>query len=79
MYYQNLFNQNYINELEYQRLCSQIDQIQFDMKQQEEIGKMVKALDDFFDSAQKIAPQYQNQANMACMFEICKRFYGNNY
>ena len=61
MYNENLFNQNYINELLKQR--AQIEQqIKFEMDQEKEIGNMLKALNDYFDAAQKIAPQYQGQA-----------------
>ena len=52
MYNENLFNQNYINELLKQR--AQIEQqIKFEMDQEKEIGNMLKALNDYFDAAQK--------------------------
>ena len=79
MNYQNLFNQNYINEQQYYELLKQKNQIEqqikFEQEQQVEIGKMLKALNDFFDAAQKIAPQYQNHASNLCIWEICKRLY----
>lgn len=79
MNYQNLFNQNYINEQQYYELLKQKNQIEqqikFEQEQQVEIGKMLKALNDFFDASQKIAPQYQNQASNLCIWEICKRLY----
>ena len=82
MYYQDLFNQNYINKNEYERILLQkayINQmVRIDEEQQKEIEKMTKALNDFFDAAEKIIPQYQNKANTMCILEIYKRFYKNN-
>ena len=74
MYNENLFNQNYINELLKQR--AQIEQqIKFEMDQEKEIGNMLKALNDYFDAAQKIAPQYQGQAMALSAMEIYNRLY----
>ena len=78
MYYQNLFNQNYINEAKYQEVLkkTQIEQqIMFDQEQKKEIAKMLKALDDYFNAAQKIAPQYQNDAFNACVLKISQKLY----
>ncbi len=74
MDYQNLFNEQYINQQHYKEIKSK----QFFLEQQQEICKMLKALDDFMESASKIAPQYQQQAFDACVSVICKRVYGNN-
>ena len=80
MYNQDLFNQNYINE-QYKELLMQKNQIEqqikFENEQQIEITKMLKALNDYFDAAQKIAPQYQGQAIALCAMEIYKRLYKN--
>ena len=79
MYNQNLFNQNYINETQYNELLKQkayLDKIQFEKEQQKEIGNMLKALNDYFDAAQKIAPQYQQDAFNLCVLEIYRRLYG---
>ena len=48
------------------------------MEQQKEIFNAVKALNDFMDAYNKIAPQYQEQAFNACIAEICGRLYGSN-
>ncbi len=81
MYNQNLFNQNYINEAQYNELLklrNQIDQqIKFEIDQQNEINKMLKALNDYFDAAQKIAPQYQGQAVALSAIEIYRRLNNN--
>jgi Na+/phosphate symporter len=74
MDYQNLFNEQYINQQHYKEIKSK----QFSLEQQQEICKMLKALDDFMESASKIALQYQQQAFDACVSVICKRVYGNN-
>ena len=74
MDYQNLFYEQYINQQHYKEINSK----QFFLEQQQEICKMLKALDDFMESASKIAPQYQQQAFDACVSVICKRVYGNN-
>ncbi len=74
MDYQNLFNEQYINQQHYEK----IKRKQFYSEQQQEFSKMLKALDDFMESAGKIAPQYQQQAFDACISVICKRVYGNN-
>ena len=74
MDYQNLFNEQYINQQHYKEIKSK----QFSLEQQQEICKMLKALDDFMESASKIAPPYQQHAFDACVSVICKRVYGNN-
>lgn len=76
MYYQNLFNQEYINK-QYYELLKQKEQREqqekFDREQKLEISKMIKALEDFFEASQKIAPQYESLALSSCIFEISKR------
>lgn len=76
MYYQNLFNQEYINK-QYCELLKQKEQREqqekFDREQKLEISKMIKALEDFFEASQKIAPQYESLALSSCIFEISKR------
>lgn len=76
MYYQNLFNQEYINK-QYCELLKQKEQREqqekFDREQKIEISKMIKALEDFFEASQKIAPQYESLALSSCIFEISKR------
>lgn len=74
MYYQNLFNNQYINQQYYQKLQEQ----QFQIEQQKEMYNMIKALNDFVDAANKIAPQYQQRAFEACVSTICEKLYGNN-
>lgn len=74
MNYQNLFNRQYINQQYYEELQRQ----QFYTEQQQEFAKMLKSLNDFIDSAGKIAPQYQQQAFDACVSTICRRVYDNN-
>ena len=79
MYYENLFNQNYINgyqeELK-QRLMWE-NQIKFATEQQMEILKTRKALNDFLDAMEKIAPQYQGEAMAVCVLDISQRLNRN--
>lgn len=79
MYNQNLFNPNYINEVQYNELLKQREQIEqqikFEIDQQNEINKMLKALNDYFDAAEKIAQQYQGQAMALSAVEIFNRLY----
>ena len=51
---------------------------QFYSEQQQECIKILKALNDFIESAGKIAPQYQQQVFDACVSAISRRVYGNN-
>lgn len=74
MDYQNLFNEQYINQQHYEEMKRK----QFYSEQQQEFSKMLKALNDFMESAGKIAPQYKQQAFDACVSAICRRLYGNN-
>lgn len=74
MDYLNLFNEQYINLQYYE----EIKRKQFYLEQQQEFTKMLKALNNFMDSASKIAPQYQKQAFDAYVTTICGRLYGNN-
>ena len=69
---QNLFDQYYINKNQYEQLEQMI---KFEIEQQLQIEKMVKALNDFFNAAEIISLQYQNQASTRCIWEICKRLY----
>lgn len=84
MYYQNLFNQDYINQgkyEQYERLKRERDYIdgliRIDEEQRKEITKMEKALNDFFDAAEKVIPAYQNQAKETCAGVICTRIFKN--
>ena len=69
MNYQNLFNKQYNEDMKIKQLYRE---------QQQEFEKMLKALNDFMDSAIKIAPQYQQQAFENCVNAICGRLLGNN-
>jgi hypothetical protein len=74
MNYQDLFNEQYVNQQYYQKIQEQ----RFYVEQQQEFTKMLNSLNDFMDSAYKIAPQYQQQAFNACICAICAKLYGNN-
>lgn len=74
MDYQNLFNEEYINHQYYEDMKRQ----QFYLEQEQEFIKMLKALNDFMESADKIAPQYQQHAFDTCILAICEKLFGNN-
>ncbi len=77
MYNENLFNPNYINKAKYEEALKQKaiieQQIKFEENQMLEIGNMLKAINEYFDAAEKVAPQYQNCAFDLCVLEIFKR------
>lgn len=62
--YEQLFNPQYVNE-DYIR--QQLQYQKFQAEQQEEIAKAVKAIHDYFASARKIAPEFQNEAFFQCV------------
>lgn len=72
MNYKNLFNKDYIN----QECYEEIEKNQFLLNQNQEFAKMLNSLNDFIDSYNKIAPQYQQQAFSACVCLICEKIYG---
>ena len=61
--YNQLFNPQYANQDYLQHLHWQ----QHDTEQRQEIMNAVKAIHDYFDSARKIAPEYQQMAFDACI------------
>ena len=73
MNYQNLFNEYYINQKYYE----EIERSKFSSNQKQEFAKMINELNDFIDSYNKIAPQYQQQAFNACVCLIYEKLYGN--
>ena len=63
--YDQIFNQQYVNEAHLQQF-----QMQHHNQQQIEIEKAVKALHDYCDAARKIVPVYREQAFCACAAAI---------
>lgn len=63
--YDQIFNQQYVNQAYLQQL-----QLQHHSHQQLEIVKAVKALHDYCEAARKIEPAYQQQAFCACAAAI---------
>ena len=64
--YNQLFNPQYANQDYLQHLHWQ----QHDTEQRQEIMNAVKAIHDYFDSARKIAPEYQQMAFDACITAV---------
>ena len=64
--YDLLFNPQYTNQSYLQQLQYQ----QHDAEQRQEIMNAVKAIQDYFDAARKIAPEYQQMAFDACIAAV---------
>ena len=69
----NLFNQNAMSAYDQQQAYQQ-----YHYEQQKNVVDMVKALSDFLDAAQKVAPEYQEQATNMCFVEILRHMTTNN-
>ena len=67
-FYNQMFNPQYVNA-EYYR---QIEQQQYETKQDKEIAKAVKAIHDLCEAVKKIDANHQQQAFNACLFELAK-------
>lgn len=74
MTYRNLFNEQHINQLNY----NEIKRKELSPEQQLEFNKMLSSLNDFIEAADKIEPQNQQQAFEACISLICKKLYNSN-
>ena len=68
--YNQLFNPQYANQDYLQHLHWQ----QHDTEQRQEIMNAVKAIHDYFDSARKIAPEYQQMAFDACITAVVTEY-----
>lgn len=72
--YNQLFNPQYANQDYLQHLHWQ----QHDTEQRQEIMNAVKAIHDYFDSARKIAPEYQKMAFDACITAVVTEMNNGN-
>ena len=72
--YNQLFNPQYANQDYLQHLHWQ----QHDTEQRQEIMNAVKAIHDYFDSARKIAPEYQQMAFDACITAVVTEMNNGN-
>ena len=59
--YEQMFNDQYVNE-QFLRNMQQ----QYQLQQQTEIQKAVKAIHDYCEAARKISPEYQQEAFRLC-------------
>ena len=69
-FYNQMFNPQYVN-LEYYR---QIEQWQYEAKQNEEIAKAVKATRDLCEAVKELDDQHQQIAFAACLAEIMNTY-----
>ena len=68
----NLFNPQYVN----QDYVNQLKVEQYELKQDLEIAKVVKAVQDYCKAAKNIDQQHQQKALGLCLEVILKEFYG---
>lgn len=69
-FYDQMFNPQYVN-LEYYH---QIEQWQYEAKQDKEITKAVKAIHDLCEAVKQLDNQHQQIAFSACLAEMAKEF-----
>lgn len=69
-----MFNPQYVN-IEYYR---QIEQRQYETKQNEEIANAVKAIHDLCEAVKQLDNQHQEIAFYACLAEIAKELKWQN-
>jgi hypothetical protein len=53
-------------------ICLNYKKQQYHVEQQHEIAKATKALHEYCAAAQKISPEYRQQATMACIAAIAE-------
>lgn len=69
-FYNQMFNPQYVN-LQYYR---QIEQMQYEEKQNSEVQKTVKAIHDLCEAVKLLDDQHQQIAFSACLAEIAREF-----
>ena len=69
-FYNQMFNPQYVN-LQYYR---QIEQLQYDTKQNEEVAKAVKAIHDLCEAVKQLDDRHQQIAFSACLAEMAREF-----
>lgn len=65
-----MFNPQYVN-LQYFR---QIEQLQYETKQNEEVAKAVNAIHDLCEAVKQLDDNHQQIAFSACLAEIAREF-----
>ena len=69
-FYNQMFNPQYVNAQYYH----QIEQMQYQAKQNEEVAKAVKAIRDLCAAVKQLDAQRQQVAFSACLAEMAKEF-----
>ncbi|MBE6904511.1 MAG: hypothetical protein E7480_07895 [Ruminococcaceae bacterium] len=69
-FYNQMFNPQYVN-LQYYR---QIEQLQYQAKQNEEVANAVKAIRDLCKAIKELDNQHQMIALSACLAEMAREF-----
>ena len=69
-FYNQMFNPQYVNLQDYR----QIEQLQYEAKQNEEIGKAVNAIHDLCEAVKQLDDRHQQIAFSACLAEMAREF-----
>ena len=69
-FYNQMFNPQYVN-LQYFR---QIEQMQYQVKQNEEVAKAVNAIHDLCEAVKQLDDRHQQIAFSACLAEMAREF-----
>ena len=69
-FYNQMFNPQYVN-LQYYR---QIEQLQYEAKQNEEVAKAVNAIHDLCEAVKQLDDHHQQIAFSACLAEMAREF-----
>jgi len=67
-FYNQMFNQTYVNPLHYYQNQARVQQYQFE--QNSEVVKAVKAVRDLCETIKKLDAQHQEQAFYLCLAEM---------
>ena len=68
MFYNQMFNPAYNNQVYYQQHQNQI--VQYPQEQNKEVCNAVKGFHDWCEAMKKLDPQHQQQAIMLCFAEM---------
>lgn len=75
LFYNQMFNPQYVNPEYYNQIQQQMQQYQFE--QEKEVYNAVKACHDMLEAVKNLDPQHQQQAFNFCLTEIVKAWKWN--
>ena len=76
----NIFNQDSLQDVlnQQEAVRQQMLQKAYHAEQQENIAKMVKAIQDFFEASRKVSLEYRDLASAVCLAEVIEEAKRNN-